>query len=415
MNDLTHRIKTYARRLGFDLVGIAPAQPGPHADFLRRWVGEGFAGEMNYMTRDVERRANPQAVLPDAKSVVVVALNYFTEKTTDHTHPPPLTPYPSSTGRISRYAWGDDYHDVMQQKLTALWEFVKSAAGEEVQGKIYVDTGPVLEREIASLAGIGWFGKNTNLINTRLGSFFFVGVLLLNVALDYDEPSWTSHCGKCTACLDACPTQAFPAPYVLDARRCISYLTIELKGAIPRALRSQMGEWIFGCDVCQDVCPWNRKHAKPTSEPAFSPREGFASPNLMEWLRMTPDAFRARFKGSPLQRAKRRGLLRNVAVALGNAKDPSAVPALIDALRDAEPLVRAHAAWALGHIGTAEARQALEGAMTTEADEEVREEIEEALKTSRPRDLKGQGSVLRGASENQADDHGASGARSNLI
>ncbi len=374
MNGLTHRIKSYARHLGFDLVGVAPAQPGPHADFLRRWVDEGFAGEMGYMTRDVERRANPQAVLPDAKSVVVVELNYFTAKTTDHTHH-------SSTGRISRYAWGDDYHDVMQQKLTALLEFVKSEAGEEVQGKVYVDTGPVLEREIASLAGIGWFGKNTNLINTRRGSFFFIGVLLLNIALDYDEPSWTSHCGKCTACLEACPTQAFPAPYVLDARRCISYLTIELKGAIPRELRAQMGNWIFGCDVCQDVCPWNRKHAKPTNVSAFSPREGFESPNLTEWLRMTPEEFRARFKGSPLKRAKRRGLLRNIAVSLGNAKDPSAVPALIDALHDEEPLVRAHAAWALGQIGTAEARQALEEAMTTEADEKVREEIQWALQT----------------------------------
>ena len=383
VSTLTHRIKIHARHLGFDLVGIAPAQPGPHADFLRRWVDEGFAGEMNYMTRDVERRANPQAVLPDAKSVIVVALDYSSPPNHPTTQPPNhLTTQPPNhpTGRISRYAWGDDYHDVMQQKLNALLEFVKLEAGEEIQGKVYVDTGPMLEREIASLAGIGWFGKNTNLINTRRGSFFFVGVLLLNVALDYDEPSWTSHCGKCTACLDACPTQAFPAPYVLDARRCISYLTIELKGAIPRELRSQMGNWILGCDVCQDVCPWNRKHAKPTDEPAFSPREGFESPNLIEWLRMTPDEFRARFKGSPIKRAKRRGLLRNIAVALGNAKDPSAVPALIDALHDEEPLVRAHAAWALGQIGTTEVRRALEEAMATEADEEVREEIEWAMR-----------------------------------
>jgi epoxyqueuosine reductase len=388
VDTLTHRIKTHARHLGFDLVGIAPAQPGPHADFLRRWVDEGFAGEMGYMTRDVERRANPQAVLPDAQSAVIVAQNYFTRGdegretrdasiTSTNTHDAiRTTPY----GRISRYAWGDDYHDVMQRKLTTLLEFVRSEAGGEVQGKVYVDTGPVLEREMAALAGVGWFGKNTNLINTRRGSFFFVGVLLLNIALDYDEPSWTSHCGKCTACLDACPTQAFPAPYVLDARRCLSYLTIELKGAIPRELRPQMGNWIFGCDVCQDVCPWNRKHAKPANEPSFSPREGFESPNLIEWLRMTPEEFRARFKGSPIQRAKRRGLLRNVAVALGNAKDPSAVPALMDALHDAEPLVRAHAAWALGQIGTAEARRALEEAMTTETDREVREEIEEALR-----------------------------------
>jgi epoxyqueuosine reductase len=220
------------------------------------------------------------------------------------------------------------------------------------------------------------------LINTRRGSYFFIGVVLLNVALDYDAPRWTSHCGRCTACLDACPTQAFPEPYVLDARRCISYLTIELKGAIPHELRPQMGDWIFGCDICQDVCPWNRKHAKPTDEPAFSAREGFASPNLIEWLRLTPDAFRAQFKDSPIKRTKRRGLLRNVAVALGNAKDASAVSALLDALHDDEPLVRGHAAWALGQIGTAEARQALEDAMRTETDEDVREEMRGAIETS---------------------------------
>ncbi|MCS6860079.1 MAG: tRNA epoxyqueuosine(34) reductase QueG [Abditibacteriales bacterium] len=376
MDTLTHRIKTYARRLGFDLVGVAPAQPAAHADFLRRWVDAGMAGEMHYMTRDVERRVNPQAVLPEAKSVIVVALDYSSSP--NHSTPaPPNHP----TGRIARYAWGDDYHDVMRQKLNALLEFVKAEAGAEVQGKIYVDTGPVLERDIAALAGIGWFGKNTNLINTRRGSYFFLGVLLLDLALDYDEPSWTAHCGRCTACLDACPTQAFVAPYVLDARRCISYLTIELKGAIPRELRPQMGSWIFGCDVCQDVCPWNRKHAQPTDESAFFPREGFESPNLIAWLRLTPDEFRTRFKGSPLQRAKRRGLLRNIAVALGNAKDPSAVPALIDALHDEEPLVRSHAAWALGQIGTAAARQALEEAMATETDEKVREEIAWAIKT----------------------------------
>jgi epoxyqueuosine reductase len=217
------------------------------------------------------------------------------------------------------------------------------------------------------------------LINTRRGSYFFIGVVLLNVALDYDEPSWTSHCGRCTACLDACPTQAFPAPYVLDARRCISYLTIELKGVIPRDLRPQMGDWIFGCDVCQEVCPWVRKFSRPTTEPAFQPREGLDAPDLIALLKLTPDEFRAQFKNSPLKRAKRRGLLRNVAVTLGNAKDPSAVPALIDALRDEEPLVRAHAAWALGQIGTAVARQALEEAATTEADADVREEIQSAL------------------------------------
>src|SRR5262249_24084058 len=221
--------------------------------------------------------------------------------------------------QIACYARGDDYHDLLGAKLAALLAFVRAEAGEEVAGKAYVDAGPLLERDLAARAGLGWFGKNTMLLNRRLGSYFFLGALLLGVELEADGPT-TAHCGTCTRCLVACPTAAFVAPYVLDARRCISYLTIELKGPIPRELRPQVGNWIFGCDICQEVCPWNRK-APPGEEPALLARAGLDAPELMSLLRMTEEEFRTRFKGSPIKRAKRRGFLRNVAVALGNSGD----------------------------------------------------------------------------------------------
>jgi epoxyqueuosine reductase len=242
------------------------------------------------------------------------------------------------------------------------------------QGRAVVDTAPLLERDFARLAGLGWFGKNTMLLNKRLGSYFFLGALLLDIALQPDTPFETRHCGTCTACLDACPTQAFVGPGQLDARRCISYLTIELRGPIPPELREPMGDWVFGCDICQDVCPWNRK-APLSYEPAFQPREGLAPADLIELLQLSPEAFRQRFRGTAITRAKRRGLLRNVAIALGNSGDPRVVPALIAALRDEEPLVRGAAAWALGRIGTAEALEALNARRQIETDETVRQEL----------------------------------------
>jgi epoxyqueuosine reductase len=248
----------------------------------------------------------------------------------------------------------------------------------DTQGRAYVDTGPVLEREFAARAGLGWFGKHTNLIEKRSGSWFFVGELILTTNLEPDPPA-TDHCGTCTRCIDACPTDAILEPYVLDSNRCISYLTIELKGPIPKDLRSGMGDWVYGCDICQDVCPWNEKHARPTPDPAFQSRVGFERPELRDLLALDQDAFSRQYRESPIKRTKRRGLLRNAAVVLGNIGDTSDVPALAGALRDDEPLVRQHVAWALGQIGGEEARRALTKQVEWERDPEVLNEIRDAL------------------------------------
>ncbi len=282
---------------------------------------------------------------------------------------------------ISRYAWGDDYHDAMRERLERLLASVREEVGPEVQGRVFVDAGPVMDRAVAARAGLGWFGKNTNLLSPRLGSFFVLGELFLSLALEPDRPM-ADRCGQCRACLDACPTQAFVEPYVLDARRCISYLTIELKGAVPRDLRAPMGTHVFGCDICQDVCPYNARY-RPTADPAFQPRPGLFEPELIPLLRLTDAEFKAKFRGSPILRAKRRGFLRNVCVALGNLGQAEAVPALAEALAgDPEPAVRAHAAWALGRIGGPEADAALWEALSRECDTVVAEEIRLARKAA---------------------------------
>jgi epoxyqueuosine reductase len=283
----------------------------------------------------------------------------------------------SGRGWIARYAWGQDYHAVLGDKLKALVGFIREIEGADIQARWYVDTGPILERELGWRAGLGWPGKNTNLINRRLGSWLFLGAILLNRELVYDAPA-TAHCGTCTRCLVACPTGALVAPGVLDARRCISYLTIELRGPIPRDLRPLLGTHIFGCDICQAVCPWNRK-APESAEPAFLPRAGFAALELIPLLRLSDDEFRARFRGSPITRAKRRGLLRNVVVALGNLRDLRALPALEAALHEAEPVIRGHAAWALGRLGGSGARRVLHTALSSERDADVQEEMTLAL------------------------------------
>jgi epoxyqueuosine reductase len=251
-------------------------------------------------------------------------------------------------GRVARYAWGEDYHDVLRRRLSQLLEWLqKEAPG--CRGRGVVDTAPLLERDFARRAGLGWFGKNTMLLNKGLGSYFFLGALLLDLELQPDSPHETSHCGTCTACLDACPTKAFPAPGVLDARRCISYLTIELREQIPAELRAAMGDWVFGCDVCQEVCPWNRK-APLTTEPAFQQRPDLEPVDLIELLGLSEEEFRQRFRGTALTRTKRRGMLRNAAIALGNSGDPAALPALQRALTDTEPLIREAAQWAIERI-----------------------------------------------------------------
>lgn len=368
---LTRRIKARATALGFDLVGISPVQAPTHGEAFSEWLRRGYQGEMGYMSRTAGERMSPGDFLPWARSVVSVGLNYNT---------------PCSRGAeaerlrgwISRYAWGNDYHDVMQAKLADLLDSVCQEAGPGVQGRVFADAGPLMDREIGVRAGIGWYGKSTNLLSARIGSFFFLGELFLSVELEWDRPI-RDRCGQCRLCLDACPTKAFVGPFVLDARRCISYLTVELRGAIPRVLRSLIGVHVFGCDICQDVCPYNTK-VRATKEPAFRPRQGLHEPELIPLLSLTEAEFREKFAGSPILRARRRGLLRNVCVALGNLKRAEAVPALTATLeKDFDPLVRGHAAWALGQVRTREGERVLHEARAREADSTVQEEIQSSI------------------------------------
>lgn len=360
-----------ARRTGFELAGIAAATPAETRSAFEEWLAAGRAGEMRYLGRDPERRSDPRRVWPATASILVVGLNY---RTWESAAPERGCP---RRGQIARYALGDDYHEVLAGKLRALLGWTRERFGSEVQGRCYVDTGPLLERDLAARAGLGWFGKNTCLIHRRQGSYFFLGALLLNQELPPDGGT-TAHCGSCTRCLDVCPTGAFLQPYVLDARRCISYLTIELRGPIPRELRALVGNWIFGCDLCQEVCPWNRK-AEWGTEPRLAPRAALQAPELIPLLGMSQEEFSATFRRSPVKRAKRRGFLRNVCVALGNSGDPAAIPALVRALEHEEPLVRGHAAWALGRLGGPAAHSALRGTAANDADAWVREEASLAM------------------------------------
>jgi epoxyqueuosine reductase len=338
-------VKRRARELGFDPVGIARAGPADTFDHFEDWLAAGHAGEMDYLRRHAAAHRHPASVLPEVRSVIMVGMNYK----------PPDAPQDDVAegdivrGRVARYARGQDYHDVLRARLNRLLDAIRADV-PECRGRGVVDTAPLLERDFARRAGLGWFGKNTMLLNRRLGSYFFLGALLLDLELAPDAAHETSHCGTCTACLDACPTAAFPAPYQLDARRCISYLTIELRGPIPELLRPGVGNWLFGCDICQEVCPWNRK-APAASEPAFLP-SGAEWLDPVELLQMSEDEFRQHFRGTPLTRAKRRGLLRNAAVVLGNTGGPAALAALRRALADPEPLVREAAAWAVEQIET---------------------------------------------------------------
>jgi len=343
MFPLATHIKERAHALGFELAGIAAATPADGFDRLRAWLDQGFAGEMAYMDRYAEARRHPSSILPEVRSVVMVGVNYnlgVTEQQRDADR--------SISGRIARYARGADYHDILRGRLKQLLAWIQQEA-PNCRGRAVVDTAPLLERDFARRAGLGWFGKNTMLINKRLGSYFFLGALLLDLELPADPVHDTSHCGTCTACLDACPTQAFPAPGQLDSRRCISYLTIELRGPIPEELREPMGDWLFGCDVCQEVCPWNRK-APPGTEPAFQALPDLEPADPVELLSLSDAEFRRRFGGTALTRTRRRGLLRNAAVVLGNQGDVSVLPALQRALEDPEPLVREAAAWAIARI-----------------------------------------------------------------
>jgi epoxyqueuosine reductase len=339
MDSLETRLKVHARALGFEPVGIARATEADTFAHFTDWLDRGFEGEMAYMSRHAVARQHPKSILPDVRSVVMAGMNYFT---------PDEPSNRQSAGKVARYARGADYHDVLRERLGHLLRWIKQEV-PGCEGRGVVDTAPLLERDFARRAGLGWFGKNTMLINKREGSYFILGALLLTIDLVHDAVHETSHCGNCRACLDACPTGAFPEPGVLDSRKCISYLTIELRGPIPKELREPIGNWVFGCDVCQEVCPWNRK-ATTTDEPAFAPLPAVEGLDPVELLSLSEYEFRKRFRGTALWRTKRRGLLRNAAIVLGNRGDEASLPALRRALDDSDAIVREAAAWAIGTI-----------------------------------------------------------------
>src|SRR5262245_28754276 len=328
---LSALIKDEARARGFDRVAIGTASRPLHGPAFQRWLDAGYAGTMDYLSRTRADRLAPERLLPGVRSVVAVALNYGHEDTDETWRP------------VARYARGRDYHDVMRPRLQALVDVIRQAAGAGVESRTAVDTSAVLERDLAAQAGLGWIGKNTNLLIPDLGSYFFIGIVLTTVGLEPDDPS-PDRCGTCEACLAACPTSAFVAPYVLDARRCIAYLTIEHRGVIEEHLRSALGEHVFGCDVCQEVCPWNRR-SPVANEPDLLPSASFGPVDTL--LGLDGEEFRARFRGTAISRAKRTGLLRNAALVLGNRGGLESRPALTRACADEDLVIGRAAAWAL--------------------------------------------------------------------
>jgi epoxyqueuosine reductase len=337
---LAARAKAIALEAGFDLVGIARPDAPPGLAFFAEWVSRGYAGEMAYLASQVERRSDLRAAFPWARSVLCMGLQYDTPH-------PYSTSAPADRGWISRYAWGDDYHDVVGAMLGRVLERLRDEAGL-FESRAYVDTGPIAEKAWAAAAGLGAWGKNACLLHPEHGSWFFLGEIVTDLEMPADGPR-ADMCGSCTACLDACPTQALVAPYVLDATRCISYLTIEVKGDVPVEHREAMGRHVFGCDICQDVCPWNRKR-RHQGGAAFEPRPGAEAPDLALLAALGEEEFRERFRRSPVKRAKRRGLLRSVAVALGNAGDAGHRPVLERLAGDHDPVVREHANWGLRRL-----------------------------------------------------------------
>lgn len=360
-------LKARALELGFNLVGITPAQPSPFLDHYLRWVEAGMHGLMGYMARPDRqaRRRDLSVILPGVRSLVVVGLDYRTSLPENALHEP-------GRGRIAAYAWGIDYHDVMTPRLQALGQWLAAETGVTLQQRAYVDTGAILERGHAHQAGLGFIGKNTMLIHPRRGSMFFLGELLTDLEFDaYDSPMRATLCGNCTRCLSACPTDAFPQPHMLDARRCISYLTIEHKGWIDRDLRPLMGNWIYGCDVCQEVCPFQR--FAPLSGEAEFAAESLerAAPRLLDILALDETRFSQRYYKSPIARIRRERLIRNACIAAGNWRDEAAAPLLGRLLEDPSPLVRGHAGWALAQVLGPRARPLIEAAYRRETDAEA--------------------------------------------
>jgi epoxyqueuosine reductase len=360
-----------ARALGFDLVGVSRAEPlETGGERLREWQAAGMAGEMAYMNRPVELLADPRKLQKSARSVISLGVSYYPG---DHSE------NPGSGGRVARYAWGRDYHEVIKERLFQLRRELEEELGVKIKARAFTDAVPLLERSVAQHAGLGFFGRNSCLINGEIGSYFFIADLILDLELEPDEPG-TGTCGRCTRCMSACPTGAIKAPGVVDARLCISYLTIENRGGIPQELRPLVGDWAFGCDICQEVCPYNKRKAQKSRWPEFSAEAGAGEYlDLLGVLEIRDEeAFERRFAGTPLTRPGRAGLVRNCCVVAGNLKLEVAVPALFRCLtEDESPVVRAHAAWALGEIGGAQ--EDLRRALEREEDPGCREEISRAL------------------------------------
>jgi epoxyqueuosine reductase len=376
---LTLALKREAHRLGFELVGVTTPRPPAHLLAFQSWLDAGRHGEMAYLAKQssLERRADPLEILPGCRSILVLGIRYPAPSGNEHL----ANGKPS--GRVAAYAWGDDYHEVFPTRLKALVRFIEAQTGQPVPNRWYTDTGPILERDLAQRAGLGWIGKNTCLIHPRHGSYFLLAEILLGIYLEPDKPFEADRCGSCTRCLEACPTRCILPDRSIDARRCISYLTIELRGAIPQELRPGLGDWVFGCDICQQVCPWNQRFATRQGDPAFSEQSGRSQPDLIEELTLSEEDFNRKFKASPLRRAKRRGYLRNATVVLGNylaRGDRSVIPALVKTLcHDPEALVRRHAAWSLSQAGGDDVRQVLKETLHREEDNEVAQEIRLAL------------------------------------
>ena len=335
---LSADIKQKATQLGFDRAGVAPVGPFPETDYYPEWLASGYAGEMKYLERGASARLDPREIMPQVRSVVVCALNYHSDR--------PLTEFDPNRAWVSRYAWGDEYHDILKTKLDALAAWITEHA--PARTRTYVDTGPVLERVYAKYAGIGWFGKNTCTIDQKLGSWLFLGCILTDLDIDHDMPV-PDRCGSCTRCIDACPTDAIREPYVLDSRRCISYLTIELRGDIPEDLREGVGHHLFGCDICQDVCPWNRK-APFGRETALEARADLFWPEVERLLDLDEDQWRTLIRGTALKRAKVRGLMRNLMVVVGNSGLGRLKARLKRFLSHSDAVVRSHAEWAAARL-----------------------------------------------------------------
>lgn len=379
MGKLERSIKNLAREFGFDIVGITTAESFPRDEkaALDR-IEHGLMDGLGWYTKERVHKANrPALLVKGARSIISVAMSY----NTGDPCPGKLGP----TGKIARYAWGDDYHDLMKERLSKLVKALPAHVGHPVQTRIFVDDGPMNDRAAAERAGVGWFGKNSNVLTRSHGSWVLLGQIITDLALEPDTPLKKT-CGSCVRCIDDCPTGAIVAPFTIDNTRCISFLTIELRGSIPRELRSLVGDWVFGCDICQEVCPVNRTVALGT-EPAFQQRHDFGAPALLPLLELNDDEFSTRFRNSAIKRAKRVGLQRNVCVALGNIGDPVSGPALTRSLSAPDPVIREHAAWALGRLGSQQTLRALRDALPYEADEVVRTEITLSLSEAEARVL----------------------------